>query len=1357
MRGLQLSKYIVVLFSATTIFTAVTVMLVHGSALDQLAPSAWFADTPKLETFGSLAAGQSIPFSVNGNRDCSNRDVVTKEIGLAKTTQNICFVDSAFGGLATNGMLQRPGTDIAGQIRMGTTFGSSVTAVAIPQSSTLLYIGSNVNGGSFVFFKDDAASKLKTNLNSVTGEATHVLQEPGSILSDRAGNSIALNYDSLSFSRDGQWLVADSPFRSLVRVNTKTREILPFGTGFNYNAAVGPNAQTAITSDGRYALVASTSFTRFDLYDLATCGPAPNSITAPLGCQKLSLWNRLATEIPNFTGISTVRFIGDDALSFYAISKDGASSKVSQYVLYTGDKPLSLLQYLGLGDSFSSGEGAFDYKSNTDTTDNHCHLSQKSYPFLVAASLSLNTYNSVACSGAVLDDLYDTSGKVATDPQAKGKVDISYNNEILAGFLPGYRAQVSFVEKYKPQTITLSAVGNDIGFSDKIKRCVALGDTCYSTYEDRVEIANEVSAQFYRLTDLYQKIKQSALPSTKIYVVGYPKIIKEGGACGVNVHLNEDEATFANQLADVLNQTIKRAADNAGVFYVDVSDALVGHRLCEATQSEIAMNGLTAGNDSLLKTLGSESYHPNAYGQNLLALAILAKTNNLTAPMPASNTSILPADLSQTPFVTALPKTSRSVNTQIFKPTVTPRVMPKNSSQPVNTPALYDPNSSVQVWINSTPTLLATGTADASGAFTSSYTLPSTVGPGIHTLHIYGVNAVQKPIDVYTIVEVVDPASTACPIVGNSGKDRDHDGIDDNCDQTVAEVIPDTTPPTITYTLSQPAGPRGWHNAPVTVTFTCNDTDSGIASCEEPTTVTATGTSEITGKATDKAGNTAEATAQIYIDTDLPHINYSAKPERYNGWNNSPVTIKFSCSDDISTIDTCTEPITLTEEGASQTVTGTAVDQAQNQKQITPRPFQLDFTKPTISYHVDRQPNSNGWYQSPVTVSFTCEDALSGINQCTKPITISQDGVYPVTGQAEDVAGNRQEVLVFISIDATPPTILATKSNTNSWTNTSVRVHFDCDDQTSPIVSCSDDSIVTTEGINQSVEGRAVDAAGNQASILVSDISIDTAAPVISNVRWSGNPKSITSTATYAGQLSDNLSGAIRAEYFLGTSDPGKSHGATITPIGNQFSIVFGTDYPPGVYQINVRVSDVAGNWSDPTVDYLVVYAEAAGRVTGKRLIAPARSNGDILPFYDDVLVSKRDDDKPARFGFAVQTDRKGNITKNSDFQFSYKTGNHCDSHSKATHCHSLTANATNIEWVNIEKGIGKVMFAGMADVVVDGVLTSMPFLVEAQSLAGDDIFSLKLYQPGKIPMLDQPVYLINKTAITKGSVKISS
>lgn len=78
----------------------------------------------------------------------------------------------------------------------------------------------------------------------------------------------------------------------------------------------------------------------------------------------------------------------------------------------------------------------------------------------------------------------------------------------------------------------------------------------------------------------------------------------------------------------------------------------------------------------------------------------------------------------------------------------------------------------------------------------------------------------------------------------------------------------DATVPTIAGSVSPAANANGWRNSAVTVSFTCTDATSGIATCTAPQTLGEGANQSASGTATDKADNTAN-TSVIGINVDL--------------------------------------------------------------------------------------------------------------------------------------------------------------------------------------------------------------------------------------------------------------------------------------------------------------------------------------------------------------------------------------------------------------------------------------------------------------------------------------------------------
>ncbi len=151
------------------------------------------------------------------------------------------------------------------------------------------------------------------------------------------------------------------------------------------------------------------------------------------------------------------------------------------------------------------------------------------------------------------------------------------------------------------------------------------------------------------------------------------------------------------------------------------------------------------------------------------------------------------------------------------------------------------------------------------------------------------VDAVDVCSGVKEIRSVVDgapsatPGSTAAIRVEGDGTHGLTYGAVDNAGNiepvhTVAVGI-DKTPPSIIASVSGQPNQYGWYSGDVTVTFTCADAVSGVASCSDPVVVSAEGAGQvIAGTAVDKAGNRAETSVTVNIDKTAPVVDLSAAP-----------------------------------------------------------------------------------------------------------------------------------------------------------------------------------------------------------------------------------------------------------------------------------------------------------------------------------------------------------------------------------------------------------------------------------------------------------------------------------------------
>jgi hypothetical protein len=83
-----------------------------------------------------------------------------------------------------------------------------------------------------------------------------------------------------------------------------------------------------------------------------------------------------------------------------------------------------------------------------------------------------------------------------------------------------------------------------------------------------------------------------------------------------------------------------------------------------------------------------------------------------------------------------------------------------------------------------------------------------------------------------------------------------------------------------------------------------------------------------------------------------------------------------------------------------------------------------DATAPTVSVAPDRSPDANGWYNHPLTITFSGSDATSGMDACSQVTYAGPDSPgTSVPGTCRDRAGNVTSAAFALKYDATPPAL----------------------------------------------------------------------------------------------------------------------------------------------------------------------------------------------------------------------------------------------------------------------------------------------------------------------------------------------
>lgn len=172
-------------------------------------------------------------------------------------------------------------------------------------------------------------------------------------------------------------------------------------------------------------------------------------------------------------------------------------------------------------------------------------------------------------------------------------------------------------------------------------------------------------------------------------------------------------------------------------------------------------------------------------------------------------------------------------------------------------------------------------------------------------------------------------------------------------------------------------------------------------------------------------------------DDSPPVVTYSIDGiAGTNGWyrgsaSGNFVVVHWSVTDPESPIISspgCEYAVQIPGPTAGATSTCAATS-AGGTTSITTKPIAIDATPPAVTAAAARVPDSNGWYNRSVGVSFSGTDATSGVASCSSATYAGPDNsAAQVSGTCTDVAGNVGSGTLALAYDATPPKLLKLSS-----------------------------------------------------------------------------------------------------------------------------------------------------------------------------------------------------------------------------------------------------------------------------------------------------------------------------------------
>jgi hypothetical protein len=354
-----------------------------------------------------------------------------------------------------------------------------------------------------------------------------------------------------------------------------------------------------------------------------------------------------------FTGTPKVRLVSD------LVQGDGGDIDIAWdaagFEILPG-KPQH--QIVGLGDSYSSGEGSgnTDYYPETDRPSsygpgharsginkNMCHRSSKAWSRLMRPDhyTSVGTladqksptmdYHLLACSGAVAKNLLPNHTVAFGEP----KPTVNMGNGLVTG--AGSFGELSQLDRgfldENTTLVTFSIGGNDLEWARIIKECAASADNCADDMEGSVTreqaMRNKIENYFVpTLRTVLRQVHYKA-PNAKIILMGYPELLDNPliPVCGDELAFSPEEYIFFDEMTALIASSMTLAADvlraeeAVPAYAASPIDKFEHKGVCG---SPPGINGILLGGTygelywlstaDRLTHQSAQSFHPNNYG-----------------------------------------------------------------------------------------------------------------------------------------------------------------------------------------------------------------------------------------------------------------------------------------------------------------------------------------------------------------------------------------------------------------------------------------------------------------------------------------------------------------------------------------------------------------------------------------------------------------------------------------------------------------------------------------------------------------------------------------------------------------------
>ena len=306
--------------------------------------------------------------------------------------------------------------------------------------------------------------------------------------------------------------------------------------------------------------------------------------------------------------------------------------------------------YVALGDSYAAGFGLPFPAAPTGQPVPGCEQTSLDYPHRLASSLGL-TLTDVACSGAVTGDFFAPQNVTAP---------------------PKPPAQLDVFSTVRPDLVSVTIGGNDLGFSSIANACLAASATgpTYTSLAAGTPAASckaffaspagQASDPYARIPAVAAKVRaaiaavQAAAPAAKLVVIGYPAIAPDvantpAGGCfaagllpapatvqGIPVAsafpFTDVDVPYLQVLQQQLNAAIMQQATSLGASYADVYPASLPHSACSPESTRWVEPVVPAGG-------GTNVLHPSLAGTQAMADTLAPVVRALLAPAATTTTT----------------------------------------------------------------------------------------------------------------------------------------------------------------------------------------------------------------------------------------------------------------------------------------------------------------------------------------------------------------------------------------------------------------------------------------------------------------------------------------------------------------------------------------------------------------------------------------------------------------------------------------------------------------------------------------------------------------------------------------------